>query len=184
MTPDIIAQMKAEQADLRRKLEAIQAVLAAYGVTDTAAPATTARTGALLATTSKVPPLRERVPLSRFSEYGAQVVNAALHVVQARSSGPVLTRDLVAEIEKMGIEIRGNDKVNALSALLARSADLVSHGRRGWTASEDADARLDALLGELKAQHQRVTASREQDSSSEEEPNADLNDEEAANIFR
>ena len=134
MDRSIIAQLKAEEADLERKLKAVRQVLAVYG----AAPATPA--GA----SSSSPPTpsptraatgkRERVGLDRFSEYGRAVVEAAIQVILHDGSGrPIPTRELLESIQQRGIEVRGEDKTNALSALLARSVDVRPNGRRGWT---------------------------------------------------
>jgi len=54
--------------------------------------------------------------------------------MQAMAANGTLTktRDLVTFIEAAGHDISGENKVNALGALLARSADIVGHGKSGW----------------------------------------------------
>lgn len=140
MDAAIVQQMQAEEADLIKKLEAVRAFLIAYG----AAPKPVAVADRPVATkaaqtlpTAKSTHSRDRVPLERFTEYGAGVVRAAIESVRNEPSRPVMTRRLVELIEARGVEVRGVDKVNALSALLARSMDLKSIGRRGWTLDAD-----------------------------------------------
>lgn len=146
MSPQFKAQARAEEADLLRKLEAVRAVLRAYGEAPLSeAPAPEKAPGRpALASPPATSANKEKKPLEGFSPYGADVVRAAIKVVKERPGGPVATRDMVAAIEAMGQEIRGVDKVNALSALLARSADLTNHGRRGWTLSPALEAIAEA----------------------------------------
>jgi hypothetical protein len=137
MTPDLIAQLRAERAALQRKLEAVDAMLGAYDEAPSAppsAPAAAAKRSSEQAEAS-TPLVREKLPLNRFSPYGIAVIEGAISVIESRPGGPVPTRDIVTELEKRGLEVRGNDKVNAVSALLARSMEVVNHGRRGWTRS-------------------------------------------------
>lgn len=135
MVNDIVGDLKAERASLLRKLAAIDAALAAYGETDRAyspsaeAPEVFQVPGVR---TSK----RGKVPLDRFSEYGASVVKAATEVIRAGDGRPIPTRELVDSLKRRGVQIRGADQANALSALLSRSADVVSNGRSGWTIDE------------------------------------------------
>src|SRR5690606_10300635 len=58
--------------------------------------------------------------------------------MQALTVNPGLmkTRELVEFVEAMGHEISGQNKVNALGALLARSADIVGHGKSGWSLAD------------------------------------------------
>jgi hypothetical protein len=136
-----IEQAKAERAALMTKVSALDAVIAAYG---DGTGNVKVKASAAIAVGDTRPPAfagggpakRERVPLDRFSHYGQDIIRAAMEIVDNSVVVPVPTRKLVEEIEKRGLEIRGVDKVNALSALLARSLDLNSNGRRGWTLPE------------------------------------------------
>lgn len=128
MKADIIKQMRTEEADLSRKLQAVRDFLAAYGEQpkdaesgDIAAPK---RGGG--AARSK------NVPITSYTENTRTSVALSL-MVMATSEGLVKTADLVERIEAIGHEISGSNKVNALGALLARSEDVEGHGKSGWT---------------------------------------------------
>jgi hypothetical protein len=122
---DIIARMRAEEAELSRKLKAVQSFLAAYGADtgDSSGPAP-----------RKANPTssREKVGIDGFGSYGRTVVAEAMRMLLL-SPHPVKTRDLIAPIEAMGVTITGENKINALGALLARSIDITSHGKGGWS---------------------------------------------------
>jgi hypothetical protein len=45
---------------------------------------------------------------------------------------PVPTRELVAYGKEQGLEIRGQNELNALSALLSRNSDFRNVDRYGW----------------------------------------------------
>lgn len=47
--------------------------------------------------------------------------------------GPTPTRDILAHLEAMEIEIGGENPVNNLSAMLSNSGMFIPHGRSGWT---------------------------------------------------
>ena len=128
MDSGIVQQMRAEEADLMRKLDAVRAFLAAYGE-----PAASS--------TKQAPPKkpgggsRGKVGLDGFGEYGRATVIEAMKFI-SKHDHPVITRRIVEAMTARGYEIRGNDPVNALSALLARCADVISHGRSGWTLAD------------------------------------------------
>lgn len=140
MTPDIVERVKAEEAELLRKLAAVRAFLDVYAAgAGKAAGATTPRAAKPSRPAGeRATPARERVEISRFSPYGASVVIAAKRAISRAFVQPVPTRKLAEMIEADGLEIRGEDKVNALSALLSRSIDVQSNGRRGWTLAQEA----------------------------------------------
>lgn len=127
MNHDIVESMRAEEADLIRKLKAVREFLAAYG--GDAAP-------------DQVPPQnktaapnqgsREKVEITAFTAQTRLSVVLAM-MAMATGNGLMKTRDLVAFVDSMGHEISGNNKVNALGALLARSVDIESHGKSGWS---------------------------------------------------
>lgn len=128
MSREIVMQMRAEEADLMRKLQAVRAVLAAYGET----PAL--ESGGLPVRQRAAYPRKERekVGITTFLENTRPSVLFALEAM-AHAHGLMRTKDLVAYIEKRGHEITGSNKVNALGALLARSEDVQGHGKAGWS---------------------------------------------------
>ncbi len=143
MDRPILEQLRAEEADLLRKLEAVRGVLRAYGEMRSVQDNT--RSDVELAgpkhSAARTEGNRERVGLERFSEYGRQIVSAAIDAItDAATDVPIPTRMLVDMIEARGLSIRGEDKNNALSALLARSIHVRSNGRRGWTLVSDPSA--------------------------------------------
>lgn len=123
---DIVAQMKAEEADLVRKLEAVRQFLAAYG--EKPAPTPTAR-----AAPANKPARNLTDRMDKFGSYGKGVIEAAAKMLPEDGGEPMPTRELVDRLEFIGVEIRGQNKVNALSALLARSTQIKGYGRAGWT---------------------------------------------------
>lgn len=140
MDGDIYTLMQQEEADLARKLKAVREFLAAYG------PGSTAEVNG---TPAKKSPSgrREKVGITGFGTYGRRVIAEAMRSL-ATTSQPVKTRDLVPAIEAMGVTITGENKINALGALLARSADITSHGKQGWTlADREAGLKIVAEYG-------------------------------------
>lgn len=125
---DIISRMRAEESDLVRKLEAVRHFLAAY-----AGPVASAST----------PPAQKRASrgsaerADKFGGYGMGVIDAVASVLPGPSKNPLMTRDIIAKLEASGVAIRGKNKVNALSALLARSSRIKGHGRSGWTLADE-----------------------------------------------
>lgn len=131
MDGDIVERMRAEEADLSRKLEAVRAFLAAYGHTaggEDARPQRQPKQGS-----------RQKVPIEGFGAYGRKVVAEAMRVLLT-SDHPMRTSDLITPIEAMGVEITGLNKINALGAMLARSIDINSHGKAGWSLANRAVA--------------------------------------------
>jgi hypothetical protein len=124
MDGDIVERMRAEEEDLAKKLEAVRAFLAVYGGTPTA--------GGAGPTQKAKPGSREKVEIEGYGAYGRVVVAEAMRMMMT-SSHPMKTSQLVAPIEAMGIEITGQNKINALGALLARSTNIRSHGKAGWS---------------------------------------------------
>ncbi len=133
----MIAQMKAEEAVLLRKLEAVRAVLALYGNALPSAAIPAEKPPATVIEGARPAAKRGQVPLDRFSAYGAEIVRASMQCIAGQPIRPVRTRALVDLVQSTGIAIRGENKVNALSALLARSEDLLGHGKRGWSLASD-----------------------------------------------
>ncbi len=124
---DILARMRDEERELQRKLEAVRHFLAAYSGSDTAS--------ALLERAPRKPrPLAER--MDKFGAYGQRVIDAALPVLPDSSEEPMRTRDIAAKLQDAGVKITGSNKVNSLSALLARSTKIKGYGREGWTRAD------------------------------------------------
>ena len=137
---DIIARMDVEEAVLVRRLEAVRAVKLAYGIT----PATSITDAPRPSFAHGTPRLvRMSVPRTaddrkdKFGAYGQSVIEAALTAIMPGDLAPTPTRELVKMIEELGVPIRGENKVNALTALLARSSKFKGHGRAGWTVQTD-----------------------------------------------
>jgi len=125
MNADIVQQMRREEADLARKLQAVRAFLAAYGEAPEEPKLSAPRAGEEISS-------REKVEITSFTEQTRRSVVLAMQAMTV-SPGLVKTRDLVKHIEAMGHAVSGKNPVNALGALLARSADVVGHGKSGWS---------------------------------------------------
>ena len=157
MNADIVKQMRAEEADLVRKLQAVRDFLAAYGEApkggDGAAPKA-----------ARGPARSKSVPITSYQADTRTSVALAL-MIMATSHGLVKTAELVKGIEAMGHEISGANKVNALGALLARSEDVEGHGKSGWTVYDRENAL--ALAREHARQYLGGDAQKEKEPSSE-----------------
>ena len=129
MNADIVEQMRTEEADLVRKLQAVRDFLAAYGEP----PRGGSRQGAKIAADRPTSGPRAKVPITSFTESTRTSVALSL-MMMATNNGLIKTSDLVTAVEAMGHEISGSNKVNALGALLARSEDVEGHGKSGWAA--------------------------------------------------
>lgn len=136
MDDDIIATMKAEEAALLQKLAAVQQFLAAYRDVSGDKPRRPQR---VLAT--RVVRVSDEDRMDKFGPYGQRIVDAVDSILPGCDSNPVPTRQIVGYLDSQNIEIRGANKVNALSALLARSSKMKGWGRAGWTRSAPQDGR-------------------------------------------
>lgn len=128
MNADIVNQMRAEEADLVRKLQAVRDFLAAYGE----APKGGSQSESATPKAGRRAARSKNVPITSYQADTRTSVALAL-MFMATSEGLVKTADLVRSIEAVGHEIGGENKVNALGALLARSEDVEGHGKSGWT---------------------------------------------------
>jgi hypothetical protein len=121
----------------------VRQFLAAYG----AIPEPAIGAHAASAKTGARPSLAARV--DKFGSYGQGVIDAACKFLPNPGDNPMLTRDLLAKMERYGVEIRGKNKLNALSALLARSSQVKGYGRSGWTLAQERDtAEITETLGD------------------------------------
>lgn len=139
---DLIASLLAEEQALQAKLDAVRRMLAVYRPThEGQSPAVAIPISAPVAASNPaaVKPSESSISArtDRFGSYGAVIIEKAVQILPPASAGPMMTRDLVERLEKAGVSVRGTNKVNALSALLARSSKLIAHGRRGWTLAEE-----------------------------------------------
>lgn len=137
MDKDIIAQMRAEEADLARKLKAVRDFLVAYG-----APASNDLTRAVTPTPVQKAQAegRGKVDIDGYSPYGRGIVATAM-VVLLTANHPMKTRQIVEVLQSMNVEITGQDPINAVGALISRSTDIISHGKAGWTLADVEKAR-------------------------------------------
>lgn len=133
---DFATQLLAEEADLVRKLEAVRAMKDAYGIGGQAvtSPSVTAPKVSGRAVRS----LEDRK--DKFGAYGQRIIDTAIKLLPPDGDNPVQTKALVLQFQLLGVDISGNNKVNALSALLARSSKIKGYGRAGWTLSGPAEA--------------------------------------------
>lgn len=125
MNADIVAQMRLEEADLVRKLKAVRDFLAAYGEAPNDGSSAQPRREAAAS------PPREKVEITSFTEQTRRSVLLSMEAM-VHTNGLLKTAQLVDYVEKRGHEISGNNKVNALGALLARSVDVKGFGKSGW----------------------------------------------------
>jgi hypothetical protein len=135
---DIVARMREEEADLARKLAAVRQFLAAYdsNTDDGGAAAGTNRYEEV----KKRETQRGKVGIDGYGEYGRQIVAIAM-MAMIDTAEPVRTRKIVEYLDAAGVHITGENKINAVGALLSRSNDIVSHGKRGWTLADESTAR-------------------------------------------
>ena len=153
MNDDIMARMIAEKSAIQqrmagdaRKLEAVDRFIEAYQPSAKAA----------LRSSTAPRPARSFVDrIDKFGSYGKAIIDAVTKLLPGLDGNPVPTRDLVAALETRGVDIRGENKVNALSALLARSSQIKGHGRSGWTLAGDQPSASDERIpGDDKAQNE------------------------------
>tara|TARA_B100001179_G_scaffold174871_1_gene130179 strand:- start:851 stop:1420 length:570 start_codon:yes stop_codon:yes gene_type:complete len=171
MNADIVKQMRAEEADLLRKLEAVRTFLAAYGE----APKGDTSTEGAASKATRSPTRSKSVPITSYQADTRTSVALAL-MFMATSHGLVKTADLVRAIEAMGHEIGGSNKVNALGALLSRSEDVEGHGKRGWTVYDRENAL--ALARKYAGQYLGSDAQKENEPSSENAVGSDAGERE------
>lgn len=143
MDQTVIAHMRREEQDLLRKLEAVRQLLAVYGEPANEAPMKAT------ATASQPRPVRASSVdrTDKFGAYGQRIIDAATRHLPEMGGNPMMTRDLLAKLDEDGIEVRGENKINALSALLARSSTIKGYGRAGWTLTRARPLEVEQMLG-------------------------------------
>lgn len=139
MDEDIVARMEAEEADLAAKLEAVRQFLAVYRGK---AGARAEKPSARAASNSPRPKRSQDDRLDKFGPYGQRIVDTVTNLLPGNGGNPVPTRRLVDQLGILGVEITGNNKVNSLSALLARSSKIKGYGRAGWTLQSETPGEL------------------------------------------
>ena len=163
MNADIVKQMRAEEADLVRKLQAVRDFLSAYGEAPKGGDAGASNPNRNSARSKSV-------PITSYQAETRTSVALAL-MIMATSPGLVKTAKLVEGIEAMGHEIGGANKVNALGALLSRSEDVEGHGKSGWTVY-DRDQAM-ALAREHAGQYLGASNPKENEPESESASGSD-----------
>lgn len=139
MSPEFIAAAKAEESVLVQRLDAVRALLAAYGAPPAVSEAKEreskpAKPDKPAGSAQSAAP-KERV-MDKFTPYNKEVVDAAVAAARKAEALPIRTRDLAEAVQATGIVIRGNDPVNALGALLHRCSAMRSLGKQGWTLAD------------------------------------------------
>ena len=138
MDDDIIARMRGEEADLSRKLKAVRDLLVAYGqdvgTPHVSLPATAIKVGPPRAAAAASS--RDKVGIDGFGPYGKGIVATAM-AAMLDSPDNLKTRAIVEFLEARNVAITGENKVNAVGALLSRSSDIASHGKAGWSLVSD-----------------------------------------------
>jgi hypothetical protein len=132
MDTTILNHLRAEAEELSRKLDAVQAVIAVYDPTVTPAPKASANSASK---NDAVPP-SPQPRLAGGTEYSRKIREIARDTIALSSVLPVPTRVVVDAVKQRGIEIRGLNEFNAVSALLSRSNEFQSQGRAGWILAE------------------------------------------------
>lgn len=122
-----LAEAIEEERQLLARLEAVRAVICAYGAYGRNPSAAHAGRTTSQGSTSRV---------TRSASAHTQRIKAVVRDLLAGADEPTPTRDLVAHLEGKGIEIAGKSKVASLSALLSHSAEFEPIGRQGWIIKE------------------------------------------------
>jgi len=139
MDGQIITHLRAEEADLVKKLGAIRSVLAVYDPAPAAPVSARAKEeagddpGTALAR-EVVRSASRRI--TTMTEYANGIRSVARQVIQNSTVQPVPTRLIIEELTRRGMEIRGQNPLNAVSALLSRSPEFTAQGRNGWMLTE------------------------------------------------
>jgi hypothetical protein len=134
MDSDIVQRMRAEEADLVRKLSAVRGFLAAYGEGPVDGPVAVQEQSSpnpQKPTAKREPGARPKVEIDSFTEQSR--ISVLLSMMAMTTTKHLMkTKQLVEFVEAMGHTVSGDNKVNALGALLSRSVDIISHGKSGW----------------------------------------------------
>lgn len=119
---DILKAAIAEERHLLERLEAVRAVIQAYGPRDS----TTVRVEER-GNVSASPPRATRAPSATTTR-----IKALLADLLRGETSPTPTRDLLQFLEGEGIHVGGKNPVATLSALLSHADEFEVVGRNGW----------------------------------------------------
>lgn len=152
---DILKAAIAEERHLLERLEAVRAVIQAYGPRDNAAVPVEER-GAVNAR----PRRATRAPSTTTTR-----IKALLADRLRGGASPTPTRDLLQFLDSEGIDVGGKNPVATLSALLSHASEFEVVGRQGWIlkserpeaqtsglalADEAAASSIESLTGETR----------------------------------
>lgn len=150
MSPSIIVVLRDEEADLARKLAACRAMLTAYAGDQ--ASDDNVVTERAMKSDGRVK--TDPGGATRASSYVRDVLKASHVVISDNAGGPVPTRVMLDGVQRHGIEVRGKEPQNALSAILSRASDFQNRRGEGWVVAtqQHADDVADVgLLSENEA---------------------------------
>lgn len=144
MNQEVIDVLRKEEAELAAKLRAVRSVLDVYApaspqVNPAAIHPDVKPSNAMKPALPKSPSPTSDGTLNR-SEYGTRVRQIARRAMIAANGSAVPTRDIVTAVQAEGVAIRGINPLNAISALLSRSANFVNVDRIGWKLADNASA--------------------------------------------
>jgi hypothetical protein len=131
MDSNILDALTKEAVELEQKLAAVRYTLAIYGAASKSPSALEAPPSRDVSHIRPKPAVKMRI-----SGYSNKVRRIARHTIATATELPVPTRNIVEAVKAEGIEIRGQNELNAVSALLSRHDDFVSNGRSGWTLND------------------------------------------------
>lgn len=118
---DILKAAIAEERHLLERLEAVRAVIQAYGPRDSTAVPVYER-GAVI----------PRVRATRVPSAATTRIKALLADLLRGCASPTPTRDLLQFLESEGINVGGKNPIATLSALLSHASEFEAVGRQGW----------------------------------------------------
>jgi hypothetical protein len=119
-----LEHLRQEEAELSRKLDAVRGVIAVYAPAEALKPMSATQVSSALV---------DRAVRASKDTYSSDVREIAADVIRNAAVRPVPTKRIVEAVKARGVAIRGQNELNAVSALLSRSPAFVSNGRIGWT---------------------------------------------------
>jgi len=119
MTDQLVQAMLEEERQLLQRLDAVRAVIKAYG-------------GDASAAHSVEKKVLGRNQRSRSLSGRTDRITSLVEDHLRGKSEPTPTREILSFLASKGIEITGNNPVTSLSALLSRAQEFEPVGRKGW----------------------------------------------------